>query len=220
MKAKIFLSILALALMVNAFGQKPTLELTFTAIDSAAYVQLDSIKVMNRTQGGDTVLYWPDTVLNLFYVGIDEFNKEGEALHLFPNYPNPVKDQTTISLYLPEKGKVTLVITDILGRQVINTEKVLERGYHSFRFTPGSGELFLFTAFWKGTSSSIKILTFGNVSGLTSSLEYTGSKMAGPQFKRIEATRNFSFSPGDELLYIVPLRKPEIQLYLVEYQPQ
>ena len=202
MKTKILLSILAFALMVSAFGQKPTLELTFTAIDSAAYVQLDSIKVMNRTQGGDTVLYWPDTVLNLFYVGIDEFNKEGEALHLFQNYPNPVKDQTTLTLYLPEKGKVTLVITDILGRQVFNTEKVLERGCHSFRFTPGSGDIFFFTAYWRATSRSIKILTFGNGSGITSSFEYTGSKITEPQFKRIEATRNFSFSPGDELLYI------------------
>ncbi|MCK4678411.1 MAG: T9SS type A sorting domain-containing protein [Bacteroidales bacterium] len=202
MKAKIFLSILALALMISAFGQKPSLELTFTAIDSVAYVQLDSIKVMNRTQGGDTVLYWPDTVLNLVNVGIDEFNEEGEALHLFQNYPNPVKDQTTITLYIPERGEVTLVITDILGRQVINTEKVLERGYHSFRFVPGSGELFFFTANWKATSSSIKILTHGNGSGLTSSLEYTGSKITEPQFKRIEAIRNFSFSLGDELLYI------------------
>ena len=202
MKTKIFFSILALGLIASAFGQKPTLELTFTAIDSSSYVQLDSIKVMNRTQGGNTVLYWPDTVLNLFYVGIDEFYKEGEDLHLFQNYPNPVKDQTTLTLFLPEKGKVTLVITDILARRIINTEKVLERGYHSFRFVPGSGEIFFFTAYWKATSRSIKILSPENGSGLTSSLEYTGSKITEPQFKRIEAYRNFSFSLGDELLYI------------------
>ena len=48
---------LMLAMMVSTYGQKPTIELTFTAIDSAAYLQLDSIKVMNRTQGSDTVLY-------------------------------------------------------------------------------------------------------------------------------------------------------------------
>ena len=69
MKAKIFPTVTAFLLFISAFGQKPTLELTFTAIDSAAYIQPDSIKVMNRTQGGNTVLYWPDTVLNLFYVG-------------------------------------------------------------------------------------------------------------------------------------------------------
>ncbi len=157
----------------------------------------------NRTQGGDTVLYWPDTVLVLHYqLGITEVGNEEMGLQIFQNYPNPVKDQTTLTLYLPEKGKVNLVITDILGRRVINTEKVLDSGYHSFRFAPGSGEIFFFTAFWKGTSSSIKIITTGNSSGLTSSLEYTGSKITEPQFKRIEATQNFLFNPGNKLLYI------------------
>jgi uncharacterized protein (TIGR02145 family) len=150
-----------------------------------------------------TALYWPDTVLVLEYqVGITEINNKGENLQVFQNYPNPVKDQTTLTLYLPEKGKVNLVITDILGRQVINTERLLDRGYHSFRFAPGSGEVFFFTAYWKLTSGSIKILTHGNGSVLTSSLEYTGSKITEAQFKRIEATQNFSFSLGDELLYI------------------
>jgi hypothetical protein len=51
----------ALLLMVSGFGQKKTIDLTFTAVDITAYVQLDNIKVMNRTQGTDTTIYWPDT---------------------------------------------------------------------------------------------------------------------------------------------------------------
>ena len=203
MKTKTLLFAIALIFMLSAFGQKPTLELTFTAIDSAAYVQLDSIKVMNLTQEGDTVLYWPDTVLVLDYlVGITKIHNEGNNLQVFQNYPNPVKDQTTLTLYLPEVGNVNLVITDILGRQVINTEKMLERGFHSFRFTPGNGKIFFFTAYWKSASSSIKILTTGNVSGLTNSLDYVGSKDTEPEFKSTKDIQDFSFSLGDELLYI------------------
>ncbi len=203
MKTISFLLILTLAIMLSAFGQKPSIELTFTAIDSASHVQLDSIKVMNRTQGGDTVLYWPDTILVLDYpVGITEVSNEKTGLQIFQNYPNPVKDQTTITLYVPEKDKVVIMISDMLGRKLINTERLLDRGYHSFRFTPGSGRIFFFTAFWQATTSSIKILNSGNGAGLTSSLEYTGSKVAKPQLKKIEATQNFSFSLGDELLYI------------------
>ena len=82
MKTKIFLIGTVLILIMSAFGQKPTLELTFTAIDSAAYVQLDSIKVMNRTKGGDKVLYWPDTSLVLYYVGIPEISKDDIGFHL------------------------------------------------------------------------------------------------------------------------------------------
>ena len=133
MKTKFLLSVLALSFMFGAFGQKPTLELTFTAIDSAAYVQLDSIKVMNRTQGGDTVLYWPDTVLVLDYLGIPEVNKWLEGLQVFQNFPNPVMDQTIITLFVPDKDKVGIMISDMLGREVIHTESVLERGYHSFK---------------------------------------------------------------------------------------
>ncbi len=181
----------------------PSIELTFTAIDSASHVKLDSIKVMNRTQGGDTVLYWPDTILVLDYtVGITEVSNEKTGLQIFQNYPNPVKDQTTITLYVPEKGKVVIMISDMLGRKLINTDRLLDRGYHSFRFTPGSGRIFFFTAFWQATTSSIKILNSGNGSGLTNLLEYTGSKVTEPQLKRIEATQNFSFSLGDTLLYI------------------
>ena len=204
MRSKIFLSILLKSLIICTFGQKAILELTFTAIDSAAYVQLDSIKVMNRTQGGDTVLYWPDTVLVLEYypVGVTELNPDQERLQVFQNYPNPVKDQTTISLYVPDKDKVGVMISDMLGRKVIDTERMLERGHHSFRFTPGTGRLFFFTAQWRGNRSTIKILNTGNISGPIGSLEYTGSKNPELQTKIIEAIQDFHFSLGDTLLYI------------------
>ncbi|MBE9491594.1 MAG: hypothetical protein IMY70_01805 [Bacteroidetes bacterium] len=202
MKTKIILSVVALALMISTFGQKHTLELTFTAIYSTSYVQLDSIKVMNRTQGGDTVLYWPDTVLILYLVGIAEINKEGEVLQIFQNYPNPVKDQTTITLYVPKKDKVGVMISDMLGRKVINTERVLERGYHSFKFTPGGEKIYFFTAFWQGTSSSIKILHAATGPDRSGSLEYLGRYIAESHLKSVNNVQSFEFNPGDELLYI------------------
>ena len=211
MKPKIFLSILALGIMVSAFGQKTTMELTFTAIDNAAYVQLNSIKVMNRTQGGDTVLYWPDTVLVLEYypVGVHELIPDRERLQVFQNYPNPVKDQTTITLYVPEKDKVGVMISDMLGREVITTERMLERGHHSFRFTPGSGSLFFFTAQWRGNSNSIKILHSATGIHQVSWLEYLGGDLSTPQFKGTEDIQTFFFSLGDELLYIGNVDTPQ-----------
>jgi len=201
MKNQILLISIMLGLMLNTSGQ--TIDLTFTAVDNENYVQLDSIKVMNRTQGGDTVLSWPDTVLVLNqYGGVTEIYNEGENLQVFQNYPNPVKGQTTLTLYLPERGKVNLVITDILGRQVINTERGLDKGYHSFRFTPGSGEIFFFTAYWRGASRSIKILNASSVAGQAGSFEYLGIDMAEPQLKAIKAIQSFEFSLGDSLLYI------------------
>jgi hypothetical protein len=51
MKTEAVMSLLVLGLIASAFGQRQTLDLTFTAVDNAAYVQLDSVKVMNRIQG-------------------------------------------------------------------------------------------------------------------------------------------------------------------------
>ena len=200
MKKQILFISIMVSLIINISGQ--TIDLTFTAIDSATYVQLDSIKVINRTQGGDTVLYWPDTVLSLYYVGIYEKPVEENAFQVFQNYPNPVINQTTVSLYVPNKDKVSILVTDILGRMIIQTERVLDKGKHTFLFTPGRGNLCFFTARWQEQSSSIKILQAGFHSGGTATLEYTGSKEYSPQLKAMKDILDFSFSPGDELLYI------------------
>ena len=203
MKTKIFLTVTALFLIISAIGQKPTIELTFTAIDSADYVQLDSIKVMNYTQWGvDTVLYWPDTVLSIYYVVIPEINLTEDMFQLFQNYPNPVTDQTTISMFVPKKDEVGIIITDMLGRMILKSNRVLDKGIHSFKFAPGSGSLFFFTANWREKSSSIKILQATTKSNRVSSLEYLGNEASSSQLKATEDIKSFSFNLGDELLYI------------------
>ena len=150
MKQNIILTVTALFSIITTFGQRPNIELTFTAIDDSSYVQLDSIKVVNRTQGGDTVLYWPDTVLSIYYVGTYESLLVDNPFQVFQNYPNPVANQTTISLYVPEKDKVSIMVTDILGRMFVKSERVLDKGKHTFRFIPGNGNLYYFASTWQG----------------------------------------------------------------------
>jgi len=201
MKKQILLISIMLGLMINISGQ--TIDLTFTAEDDGTYVQLDSIKVMNRTQGGDTVLYWPDAVLVLYPPqGLPEISSDVGSFQVFQNYPNPVVDQTTVTLYVPNKDKVGITMTDILGRMIIQTERVLDRGKHTFLFTPGSGNLYFFNAQWQGHSSSIKILSALPNSNLTSSLEYTGSESFPVMLKATEAIQDLPFSISDTLLYI------------------
>lgn len=202
MKKKLFIVALFAIVSLSLFSQRPTMELTFTAVNYAAHVQLDSIKVMNRTQGGDTLLYWPDTVLSIYYVGINEIPSEENAFHVFQNYPNPVADQTTVSLYVPEKDKVSITVIDFLGRMIIQNERVLDIGKHTFQFTPGNGNLYFFNASWQGQNSRIKILHYGLNKGGNSSLLYSGSEDFSPQQKTMKDSQDFSFSPGDELLYI------------------
>jgi uncharacterized protein (TIGR02145 family) len=191
MKTKVLLTTLVLVLIASAFGQKQTLDLTFTAVDNTAYVQLDSIKLMNRTQDSDTTLYWPDTTLTvditagdtLLYIGyitgypvaVHEIIQEKDQFRLFQNYPNPVKDQSVISIYVPEEGVVSIMVTDVQGRAIITNNWRMDIGNHSFRFTPGGNHLYFLTALWKGESRSIKILTTVPNTGMRCILEYIGN---------------------------------------------
>jgi len=191
MEKRIFLSVPALLISLSVFCQKTSIDLTFKAIHNAAYVRLDSVKVMNRTQGGDTVIHYPDTTLTIqitpgdtmlyagyspdYPVGVQESANQKSQFQLFPVYPNPVKYQGIVSMCLPEKGSVQVMVTDISGRVMINSGRDLEKGEHTFRFTPGDGHLYFLTARWNGTGQSIKILTAEPGDGRKCALEYTGS---------------------------------------------
>ena len=92
MKKIIFLVFSASFMLINLYGQS-TIELTFTAENNGQYVPLDSILIENLTQGGDTTLYAPDTVLVLDYVtSIGNNETIGEnTIYVSQNYPNPFK---------------------------------------------------------------------------------------------------------------------------------
>jgi hypothetical protein len=54
---------------------------------------------------------------------------------LFQNYPNPFNSTTTVRFYLPEEDDVTLIIYDILGKEVlkaINNEFMIA-GWHEYK---------------------------------------------------------------------------------------
>jgi len=204
MKKLIIFSILSFC-MLFMLGQ--TIDLTFTAVDSAAYVQLDSIKVMNRTQGDETMIYWPDTMLtlevgqgdSLLYVGyatfstvgIQEVDYEVSSFEVHQNYPNPVQDQSMISMYIPVKGKVHMMITDLRGRIVLRSDRQLDEGYHSFRFHPGDGNVYFFTAHWNGLSRSIKMISARQQGGVSCRLDYVGSQSGEPVLKNVLQFNDF-----------------------------
>jgi len=201
MKKLFLLAILTLFLQMNLCSQT-AFELTFTAIDNTSYTTLDSIKIMNQTQGSDTVLHWPDTVLMLYHVSINEDYNNKLNFNVLQNYPNPVIDRTYIRIYVPEKDNIKMTITDVLGRQIINRERFLNKGYHEFSFKPGDAKIYFFTARLKSTSRSIKILNAGQHTNGQCLLDYIRGYNITTQTKSTSATQGFSFTIGDKLLYI------------------
>lgn len=203
MKTKWLLTVLVLFLMKSTFCQKPTIKLTFTAVDSSTNIKLDSIKIMNRTQGCDRVIYYPNNTLILQYIsGIPEISNDADGFQLFPNYPNPVAIQTTISLYVPKTDNVSILVSDAMGHTIIKTNQILSHGFHVFRFTPGEGKLYFFTAQWKQCNRTIKILHPATHSIMAVSLEYIGYEPDASQGKASVDMTDFQFNLGDTLLYI------------------
>lgn len=203
MKTSILVSAMSFLLITSAFSQGSSIEISFTAIENEAYVQLEAIKVINRTQYDTTTLFWPDTSLVLNYgVGTPEISSGENQFQIFQNYPNPVADQTTISLFVPEKDLVNITITDMMGRVILHTDNTLDKGIHTFRFTPGDGDLFFFTAKWRKKASSIKILLSGSKSYGDNLLEYVGSEGLSAKFKAGKDIQDLVFSIGDTLLFI------------------
>ena len=189
MKENVLLLFMTFAVMESIKGQ--TLDLTFTANNNAAYVKLDSIKMMNRSQGGETVIYWPDTTLTMtitpgdtllligystgYAVGVRDITPNDNQFQVFQSHPNPVKDLSMISMYIPGDGKVNVMVNDIHGRAIISNDWQMVSGIHYFRFSPGGCSLYFLTARWNGVTHCIKIINVEPNNGKKCLLDYAGS---------------------------------------------
>jgi hypothetical protein len=86
------------------------------------YDGTDSVKAVNGP--------WPLTLISERTVGLADGSGLPEEYALHQNYPNPFNPSTTIRFDLPEAADVTLVIYDMLGREVVRLVRGrVEAGY-------------------------------------------------------------------------------------------
>ena len=202
MKHAIFtILVMVFAHVTSLFGQN-SIELTFTAVDSAQHVSLDSIFVKNFTQGGDTMLYGRDTTLLLVYPGISVFDGYSEnSFTVFQNFPNPFFENTSVNIYLPERDHIEILIYNLLGKEVANYDGDLHAGNHSFTFSPGKDRCYILSATWKGKTKSIKMFST-NTYLHHCQIKYEGYERNEIAFKSQKVNTDFVFTPGDKLLYV------------------
>ncbi|MBE0640364.1 MAG: hypothetical protein IH598_17770 [Bacteroidales bacterium] len=205
MKSRLLLSVLMLGLILGVYGQKSTITLTFTADENGLHVPLNSILIENLTRELDTTIYAPDTVLVIDYlVGINEnLNIGGDGFYLSQNYPNPLGGETTVDLFIPETENVRVIVSDILGRDLLNRKFLLDRGNHSFTFYPGTESLYFLTARTDHHSQTIKMI---NTPAQSSSpkncaLKYNGVKSGFEQYKSENEETGFVYYLGDLLKF-------------------
>ncbi|MCX6272513.1 MAG: hypothetical protein NTU44_15110, partial [Bacteroidetes bacterium] len=169
---KIIVGLMFLLSSLLTYAQ--VIQLKFTALYNGNHVNLDSVRITDLEQPGDTMLYWPDTVLVLGYVGISPIvsGKTGDfSLHLIS--ANPVENQAIVDVFIPSEGMVALSIFDVAGRMLQRNSCNLKRGNHLFSYSPERQGVFIVSATWQSSVSSVKIIYSGRIRG-NNELNYAG----------------------------------------------
>jgi uncharacterized protein (TIGR02145 family) len=225
MKPRILLTLLFLSVLGICTAQKPTLILSFSANNIGQPVPLDSILIENLTQGVDTTLFAPDTVLMLDYItGQYENAISGEKeLFISQNYPNPISDQTKVDVYLPENTAISVRIYDLVGRTLLTRSYQLNSGFHTFNIQAGSESVYFLAMDAASQSKTIKLInapgTIQTSAGL--GLEYLGVSAQG-QFnhKTVAVQGNFVFNLGDELKFTASTALGELAITAIPEENQ
>jgi uncharacterized protein (TIGR02145 family) len=182
------------------------MELTFSAKYEDQPVSLDSIFIENLTQGGDTIIYSPDTVLvlgNATY--IEQYGSStGKSFTLSQNYPNPCSTKTSIDISLPEGSSTQIIICDVTGRECGYFSDVLAAGKHIFSIYPGNNRVYLLSVIFDNQQKSIKIINTGDVTASISKCQiiHTSHENEMNVNPSVKSTNTFVFQAGDELRYI------------------
>lgn len=198
---KFFLLLTALPFCFKVQAQKPLLEIRFTALNNTQYQMPDSIKIRNLTQGSDTVLFYPDTTLVLDYISSISENVAGNFL-LSQNFPNPFENKTSINLYLPHDNKVSITLSNLMGKHLLEQAFCLSQGNHSFNFFAGTEKYYLLSLTSGLETETIKMIRDGNAINSSCGISYEGLSGNIEPYKSNQSKNPFVFAPGDELLYV------------------
>jgi len=178
--------------------------LTFTGRDRTGqdYVRLDRVSIFNQTQLWHEVLYYPDTTLQMGFVGIEEQAENG--FQLMQNVPNPFDGVTDFALSLPTGEDVSMEIFDVNGKKVASQQfGSLAPGTHIFRATLCAPQTYLLSASTHNGKTSIKMINTGD--GGDNSIIYLGMANADGglsiQLKKGRGTTPYPFNYGDRMKY-------------------
>ena len=195
------LFLLALLVVAGGFSAKAQENITLRLRTMLNYypVQCDSIVVQNNTQGTSTTLYYPDTVLTNWNVGIEEFVSESGKLKLALLSANPFTDQAEILLTLPQSGNVELAMFNMLGQQEFQQNVTLSKGQHRFSVRTGGNGLHILTVRTATDQCNVKLIQHGGENGWATISHIGTSDSDFPEKNLVPTRSQFDFSVGDQL---------------------
>lgn len=185
--------VILLLLMLNSLRSQ-TIVITFDGTVNASPIPLDSIVVMNLTQGGDTTIYFPDNVLVLGTVGLGG-TERADDLRL-RSLPNPFAGRTDVLLDA-QAGDLVLTLLDATGRSLATLAVAPTAGTQRFGVHCGVPGVHYLTAVQGGVSRTVRLVAMEG-SGKVELVHLGGLEHRAPKDDR----NLFSWVPGDALRYI------------------
>jgi len=177
--------------------QAPTLaqpSIRLTGQDShGSYVQLHHAVIEDITQEWSDTLFYPDTILVLSGVGLENYERV-EKLTLLQNTPNPFDGVTDFTLMMPNEDKVSIEVFDMAGRKVTGKSQRLSAGAHTFRVWLNTPQQYLLMV--RTTREKVSIKMVNNGSGGSSHIAYNGEYALSYTLK---SSRSGGYEDGDLL---------------------
>jgi len=200
---KIIIFLLTFILIISGFqinGQ--IFELKFTAVNNTTWIPADSIKIINKTQDCDTMLYYPDTVLSLSYVGVKEVSGGGSSFTFLDLYPNPVLNDAVLELAIHKGEEIEILVSSSSGQIIGRWKSTIEKGVHHFRLIPGNEGLYIITLQSKLSRQTLKLVNANTKRSNRFKLSYMGKEGSGIALKSNKQKSTFTYEFGDTLLMI------------------
>ena len=202
MKTTTFFRILLLVLLAAAAGNgamAQEIDLRLRTFLNYYPVQCDSIVVQNTTQGTNTTLYYPDTILSNHTVGIEEFAGANRELRMGILTANPYQDRVELLLTLPRTETVELCISNELGQlELVKTEKLVA-GQHRLDIKTGANGLHILSVRTPSDQCSVKLMQQGGTHGKANMVIGDEPQNIPTEKGTMTARSTFDFSVGDHL---------------------
>ncbi len=189
-------------LLLTAVSAQTSISLAFTALNNQAFIPLDSIRVINLTHPGDTILYYPDTTLMLTYVtAVPDNNYTTEnQLVLKLTGANPYGDRTELTLSVPAAGQAAVIIRDATGMQITQWCGQLAEGMHTLTVKGGIAGIYFLHVQTGGASISLPLVCTGSAGSAAPEIRLnSGFSTPATISKNSLILNDFWFCPGDEL---------------------
>jgi uncharacterized protein (TIGR02145 family) len=167
---------------------------------SGASSSVTAVKIENLTQGTSKTINGND-VLRLLSVltGMEEISEDRNYKARF--FPNPMVNSTRLHFFLPEAGNTLITIYDLSGREICQTERMLDQGHHFFRIENINEGIWLLKINSGKNSISGRLVSSGSGQG-SAKIEFENSTIAQDKksdSKGLMAEVQMQYNSGDRL---------------------